>query len=360
MTGTVYVNGRFLVQPQTGVNRYAYELCRALNTLGVVFTIICPPKEINSCYDIASFRILHWGVGNSHFWEQLVLPLFFLNKRKKDILLNFTGIGPVLHCRKVITIHDLAFLINSGWYKKSYRLLYRCLTPLSAATSLKILTVSHFSKNEIIRLLHLKSAKIEVVYNAVPACFHAAQRVSQVDDSEQRRYVLAVSSIDPRKNFERLLKAFQLLKDSQIDLYVVGGQSRVFASLYQYENKESFEQINVKWFGRVSDDELTALYRKARCFIYPSLYEGFGIPPLEAMAMGCPVIVSDIPVLHEVCGDAALYTDPADEEDIALKIKELCSNDVFRDLLINRGFKQIGLYDWQVSAKKILTVIHHL
>ncbi len=356
----VYVNGRFLLQPQTGVNRYAYELCRALKALGVAFIIICPSRKINSCYDVASFSIVHWGVGTSHFWEQFVLPFFFFNKGKKAVLLNFTGIGPILHRRKVITIHDLAFLINSSWYKRSYRLLYRFLTPLSAATSLKILTVSRFSKNEIIRLLHVKPAKIEVVYNAVPAFFHTAQRIKQVSDSKQRRYVLAVSSIDPRKNFERLLKVFHLLQDCQIDLYVVGGQSRVFASLFQQGNRCYLEQANVKWLGRVSDQELTELYRNASCFIYPSLYEGFGIPPLEAMAMGCPVIVSDIPVLHEVCGDAALYTDPADEEDIALKIKDLCSNDAFRNVLINKGLHRIGLYDWQVSARKILTVINHL
>lgn len=129
---------------------------------------------------------------------------------------------------------------------------------------------------------------------------------------------MVVSSIDPRKNFSTLLKAFTQIKDKELKLYIVGGQ----ANIYSTSIKELCNNIptdRIKWLGRVTDSELKEYYANAHAFIYPSIYEGFGIPPLEAMACGTPTIVSDIPPLQEVCGEASLYVSPLDVEDIAKK-----------------------------------------
>lgn len=348
----IYINGRFLLQEQTGVNRFAYELCRALREIGIDFTLLCPHGDIKECYDVVGFNLKRCGRGHSHVWEQLFLPFFFNKIKGEKILINFTGIGPVAVKRKIMTIHDLAFMVNPKWYSFVYALLYRLLTPLSAYTSMKILTVSEFSKNEIMRFLSVRSEKIEVIYNAVSPFF----KIPVSHKPTNKKYILAVSSIDPRKNFAMLLQAFSMLSDDTVELYIVGGQNAIYATSIK-ELCENIPAGKIKWLGRVTDSELKSLYANALCFVYPSLYEGFGIPPLEAMACGAPTIVSDIPPIREVCGDASLYINPLDKKDIAEKISLLVSNEKLRNQLREKGDKRCLQFDWVASAQKLCTVI---
>ena len=345
----LYINGRFLTQPLTGVNRFAYELTCALIQQGVDIIVVCPQKELISDYDISQFTIIKFGFGTSHVWEQFSLPFFFVGKGDY-LLLNFTGAGPIAISNKIITIHDLAFLENPSWYSKSYVILYKFLTPLSAKTSKRILTVSEFSKKEIINKLGINSEKIEVIYNAATKC---ESENKSILSNVPERFLLAVSSIDPRKNFERLVRVFSHLCD--YNLVVVGSGYRSFSGV-----NIKTDSKNIYFLGRVSDAELTSLYKKAMAFIYPSLYEGFGIPPIEAMSYGCPVIVSDIDVLHEVCGDAALYINQYDEIDIKNKIKEICFNPSLREELREKGYKNISRFSWVNSANKIKKILETL
>lgn len=344
-----------MLQEQTGVNRFAYELCKALSESGTEFELLCPHGKIKGCYDTTGFPIRHCGWGKSHLWEQVFLSIFFLKARKRHLLVNLTGIGPIAVRNKVMTIHDLGFMVNPGWYLSSYIALYKALTPLSVATSQKVLTVSEFSKREIMRLLHVKEEKISVIYNAVPS---SLTRPDTEDGKtpEKERYILAVSSIDPRKNFGTLLKAFALLEDTDIKLYIVGGQNRIYTTSVK-ELSAGIPAERVKWLGRVSDAELAGYYRNAACFVYPSLYEGFGIPPLEAMYAGTPVVVSDISPLREVCGDAAQYANPLDAKDIAEKISLVIYDRELRDKLRAKGHIRCREFDWKRSAGSLLETI---
>ncbi len=342
----IYVNGRFLTQPLYGVNRFAYEITCGLIDLGLDLTIICPKQDLNSAYDINRFRIIRYGFSKSHIWEQFSLPFFFIGK-KDYILINFTGLGPISISKKFVTIHDLAYIENPSWYSKTYVLLYRYLTPLSVKTSKHVLTVSNFSKKEIVNRLGTAEKRISVIYNAAD--------VNDVENDSILRelpskYVLAVSSIDPRKNFDRLVKAFSLIPD--IYLMVVGGGYHVFNNV-----KIDTSRPNVKFLGRVSDAELTSLYKHATAFVYPSLYEGFGIPPIEAMTYGCPVIVSDIEVLREVCGEAASYVDPYDEKQMAQTISKISDDESLRQDLIVKGYKNIKRFDWHKSSLALMDVL---
>lgn len=206
--------------------------------------------------------------------------ILFITKRWK-ILINFSGIGPVIVKNKIMTIHDLAFLHNPSWYSSAYRLIYKNLTPLGAKTSKKIITVSDFSKREIIKFLGIDGDKIEIVPNAVSQIFTEENPGNET--RSQEKYILTVSSVDPRKNFAMLLKAFSMINDSSLKLYIIGGESKIYTTSIKYLFK-SEQNDNIKWLGRVPDSELKQYYNNAACFIYPSLYEGFGIPPLEAMA----------------------------------------------------------------------------
>lgn len=353
----IFINGRFLLQPPTGVNRFAYELCQTLSSAGLEFTIICPKKEIHSDYDITNWNIKYWLSAPSHVWEQLFLPLFFIFFKKPYLLINFTGIGPILILQKIITIHDLAFMYNPNWYTKIYRWLYRILTPWSARTSKAILTVSEFSKTEIQRLLGIKGSCIHVLYNALPTIF-LKLKANRYPRPQQNPYILAVSSMDPRKNFQKLVEAFMQLKNSPLDLCIIGAQNTIYSfnqdkGIYKSENR-------IHWLGRLTDQQLAQYYQHAACFIYPSLYEGFGIPPLEAMLFGCPVLVSNIPVFKEVYADAVRYADPSNSADIALKIENMLSNNNEVEELIKCGYDRVNSFSWKDSGKKLMDLLQDI
>ena len=347
----LYINGRFLTQPMTGVERYAYNICKALARLQQPFTLVCPKAPIHQDYDVSDLNIVHFGIGNSHFWEQCVLPFFFIGK-KDYLVVSFTGLGSILIPHKMMTIHDLAFLKNPVWYSRAYYWYYRFMTPLAVKTSQHILTVSEFSKSEILGFYpFLNGEKISVVYNAIDSRLFKHQ-TSDIRHQTSEPFVLCVSSIDPRKNFARLVEACQSLTGAK--LYIVGNYNRVFSN----QKELATDSDHIHFLGRVSDEELVRLYNQAECFVFPSLYEGFGLPPLEAMACGCPVLVSDIPVEREVCGDAALYFNPLEPSEILRIITQYLSNtDVIKETMRQKGYDNIKRFSWEKSAEVLMRII---
>ncbi len=341
----IYINGRFLTQKITGVNRLAYELCNALYLNKVEFTIIAP-KHILSDYNISNFRIILWGIGSSHFWEQFCLPTFFLFK-KKYLLFNFSGLGPILIKNQFITIHDMSILRHPEWFSKKYSYYYKIFYPIIVRRALQILTISEFSRKEIVDCLNIEKNKISVIYCGVSNKF--TNKEHNVCNSLDYEYVLAVSSIDPRKNFSRLLSAVNLL-NSNTKLVIIGNKNKVFQNVGLNLSKR------VVFLGHVSDEKLHKYYSNAKLFIFPSVYEGFGLPPLEAMAMGCPTIVSDIEVFHEVFGDATRYFNPYDINDIANCIHSVLNSDSIRTDLINQGYKKAQKFNWEESAHTLMGI----
>lgn len=346
----IYINGRFLLSPQTGVERYAYNICVSLAELGVEFYVICPKNgEIDHSYDVSHLNIIRYGIGNSHFWEQIILPCYFINK-KRYVLVSLMGLGSIFVSHKIMTIHDLSFLFNPSWFSRAYYLYYKVMTPIAARSSKGIITVSQFSKSEILRFYkYLKPENIRVVYNAVSSNL---TDISPYSDVKGDKYFLAVSSMDPRKNFARLIKAFNMLPGYK--LKIAGGVNRVFKDASFTEKVDSIE-----FLGRVNDEQLSELYRNAEAFIFPSLYEGFGLPPIEAMASGCPVLVSDIPVLHEICGDEALYFTPTSPDNIRdCLLKYISMSDAAKDNLISKGRERAAMFSWTESARNLLHAVN--
>ncbi len=348
----IYINGRFLTQPMTGVERYAYSICRALVDLQQSFVVVCPNADIQPCYDTSNMQIIRYGIGNSHFWEQCVLPFFFIGK-KDYIVLSFMGLGSILIHNKIMTVHDLSFLYNRSWFSKTYYWWYKLMTPLAIRTSKAIITVSHFSKQEILRFYpFIQEHKINVVYCGLDTNrFHPQETASPAD----HRFALAVSSLDPRKNFMMLIRAFKGIKDCQ--LYIVGNHHRVFSQQEEWNT----ESENNHFLGRVGDEELLRLYNQAECLLFPSIYEGFGLPLLEAMACGCPVLASDIPVFKEVCGDAARYFNPYDSQNIKdTIINYINDKEHQKEILREKGLQIIKQFSWTDSAKRIIQLVHSM
>ena len=342
----VYINGRFLTQRTTGIGRYGIEICRALVALGISVHIVVP-EYYNGDHGL---EVIRYGKFKSHFWEQISLRNF-LRKMGKPLLLNLSGLGPLFYNNQVVTIHDLAFIRHSEWFSKSYYFFYSKLTPLVAKQAKKIITVSAFSKQEIVALLNISPSKINVVPNAVTSLISEVNVVKSAS-----KYMLAVSSLDPRKNYARLISAFLKADIKDYKLLLVGSKYKHFNTDFsEFEMNEK-----VDFLGYVSDTELAALYKNADVFIYPSLYEGFGIPPLEAMSSGCPVIVADIASLRETCGNAAIYVNPYNVSDMSEAIRKLAYNEVLRNELIQLGKQNCLRFSWQTSAKKVLDTLDEI
>ncbi len=343
----IYINGRFLTQKPTGVHRFSFEMCKALHTLGLDFVVLSPPHILD--FYTCNFPIKIIGKTSSHLWEQIELPLF-LKSKKSPLLISFMGLGCVLYSNQISTIHDVSFLRNPQWFSKAYYYFYKIMTPWMARKSKKIITVSNFSKHELIELLQINENKLCVIYNAVAKHFFEKSEILPINEP----YILAVSSLDPRKNFSNLIHAFLKLQDLPHKLYIIGGNSSVFSTM----NLPISDKI--VFLNYVSNKELVGYYKNADLFVYPSLYEGFGIPPIEAMSQHCPVLVSDIDVLHEVCGEAAFYCNPYDINDIAEKIRFILhdSKAVYKKTTI--GKEHISKYSWSNSAKKLMKLINDL
>ena len=252
------------------------------------------------------------------------------------MLLNLCNMAPLLYRKNVITIHDVSPLRNPSWFSFAFRTYYKWMLPAIARKTLRVLTDSTFSKHEISELLHVPPQQIDVVQLAVPT--NIAKLLDNKTENENGKYILAVSSIDPRKNFAGLVRAFLKSQLPDVKLILAGGQDRIFSDTGLKDDIRNAD--NIVFRGYLTDSDLVALYQHALCLVYPSLYEGFGLPPLEAMACGCPVVVSKIASLPEVCGDAALYVDPHDVESIARGMAEVVNKKQLRNDLIEKGKKR--------------------
>jgi len=351
----IYVNSRFLTQKITGVQRYAIEISKQLKQLypGIDFVA---PRNIIYTNLAKELNVKIIGKHTGHLWEQYDLPKY-LKKEGNPLLLNLANTAPLSYKNQLVTIHDLAFLRNPLWFSKKFYYYYKFLIPRIARKSLKVVTVSEFSKKEIVDLINIDGEEIRVIYNAVSAKF--MERSKKSTSSEYGKYILAVSSLDPRKNFMNLVLAFNRLKLQDTKLIVVGARHRVFADA-------GIEEVagycdNIVFIDDVIDDELlVGLYKNAVCFVYPSLYEGFGLPPLEAMACGCPTVVSNADSLPEVCGDAAYYVYPHDVDSIADGMHKVLTNDDLRQSLVKKGFERVALFSWERSAWEFLRVFEEV
>lgn len=347
---TFVINARFLTQKLTGVQRFAIEIAKQLKLMmpGIIF--VAPSNIIHQ--DLAQqLSVIIVGKNKGVIWEQLDLPLY-LKRNSRPLLINMCNVAPLFYSNQVITIHDIAFLVNPQWFSKNFVRFYKFLVPRIAKKARLIFTVSDFSKTEIIKYLDVDAAKIKVIYNGV------SELPTPIPvKTDYGEYVLTVGSIDKRKNILNLVQAFGLIKHKDTKLIIVGDSNIIFNNV---GNESLKAHQNIIFTGRVNDRELAGLYNEASLFVYPSLYEGFGIPPLEAMAYGCPTLVSDIGSLREVCGDASVYVNPLNVAEISKSIDLLIEDVALCGRLVEYGKQNIKRFSWETSARQIVDSITHL
>lgn len=348
----VYINGRFLTQKITGVQRYALEMVkgidREINHNKNYEFIILVPKNIKQTISFNNIKIKIVGHLKGHLWEQIELPFY----SRGGLLLNFCGCAPLIKKNQIVTLHDAAFCAIPESFAFKFRIWYRIMFYVLGHRVNKILTVSNFSKKELNKYFSIDLNKIDITYNGIDHILNVKpdESIFNKFQIEKNNYVLAVSSLNPSKNFKLILETAKI--SPEINFVIAGGtNSTVF--------KEQGLEIasNVKFIGYVNDKELVALYKYASCFVYPSIYEGFGIPPLEAMYFNCPVIVSNIEVFKEIYKDNVLYCDKYNVDSLLEKIILLMKSKSLKNKIINKSKQLVDIYKWEKSSKKIFVEI---
>lgn len=265
------------------------------------------------------------------------------------------------HCPVVCTIHDICFEHYKDIFTKKEYMRQKLLIPYAAKHSIRLFTVSEDAKRDIVRCYKVCDKDVVVTYNAVNDSFKALPEL-ELRESELRkkfgigtsRYILSVGNLQPRKNLPRLIRAFSRYEKKATDdirLVIVGKKAWMYDDIL----KEACEQTDkIIFTDYVSEKDLIRLYNAAACFVYPSFFEGFGIPPLEAMACGTPVAVSDRTSLPEVVGDAGIYFDPFDEDEIVACIEKMMRKNYMSEELKRRMEQQVERFDWRRSADQIL------
>lgn len=308
------------------------------------------------------FEIVYFKSTNAFFRNFVELPKFCV-QYKLDLLHTQYFIPFIRFCPVICTIHDICFEHFENIFTKKEMFIQKVLIPYAAKHSKSIITVSQFSKDDISRKFGVDKEKIFVVYNAPKDVFKNLPK-NNLNMEKLRskyhiknKYVLSVGNLQPRKNLKRLINAFVGIKKENnlfdVQLVIVGKKAWLFDDIL----KESIKNQNdVLMTGYVSEQELVQLYNGAECFVYPSIFEGFGLPPIEAMACGVPVVVSNQSAIPEVVGDAGVFFNPFDEKDIGRNLLKMIKNESLRNQKVQLGLEQLKKFKWEKSAKKILEI----
>lgn len=354
------INGRFMTQRMTGVQRYAHEIVNALDEIlstqddiasPAALRLVLPP-QVRDKPVLAKIGIDSTRLGSGHVWDQFVLPF-----HAGAGILSLGNFGPVLGRNHIVCIHDANTFIQPESYSRAFGLAYRTLLPLIGRRAVRVATVSQFSASMLVRYDVCAREKIFVAPNGHEHALRwdAGKARLPLIASLKRPYVLLLGSSAKHKNVAIVLAQAEALDASGIDIVVVGSASTIFSA-----TAPQSQSPNVHYAGYVGDDDLAALYEGAICLAFPSITEGFGIPPLEAMARGCPVISSNAPSLVEVGGDAVVYVEAGHGDGWRDAIVALSENAGRRALMSAQGRKRAMLFSWRQSAQRYLDEILRL
>ncbi len=352
----VIIDAMSLLSPLAGIGRYTFEVSRRILSAndydcrffyGYISNHLLQPSEPSAKKNIRSLVVRNPWLKS--VVRRCLARCCLAGKTNYDLYWqpNFIPRSEIRASRVIATVHDFSWEIYPEFHPKERIAYFQENFYSSIKRCDHIITVSEYVKEEVIRRVSIKPENISVIHNGIDhGVFLPRKGISDVS----QKYLLAVGSIEPRKNLRNLLLAYGML-DEQIrdeyNLILVGPQG--------WNNLEILNLISslsrwVKYSGYVSDEELADLYSNAALFIYPSVYEGFGIPPLEAMACGAAVIASNASSLPEVCSDAAYYVDPMSPEAIMNAILKMLHDDALRNLLIEKGLSRARKFSWEQSA----------
>lgn len=357
---TIWFNARFLDRSISGVERVAFEILSALssehldkegiceinNQLVQIKLITSSKSEAKSPWN--NIELVKRGRLQGHFWEQLELPFY----THGDLLFSLCNTGPIFKRMHIGFLHDAQTFAIPENFSFKFRLWYRLMFWCIAHFSKLVLVNSKFTQTELSDYLNIDSEKFKLCRFGIE---HIKKTEEQTDlthfNLPTQPFLLAVSSANPNKNFSSVIEAIKHLGEKSPPCVIVGQMNQ------KHFSQVDFESAKILHLGYVTDAELSALYKETLALIYPSFYEGFGIPPLEAMSHGCPVVLSNASALPETAGEAALYCNPHDHKTIADAILKIQNDNVLRQELITMGLERASTFSWKNAALDIINAI---
>ncbi len=338
---TIIINGKFLSQRVTGVQRYARELILELDKqldgeVGMDF-VLAVPKDAKDVPEYRNIKVTTIGDLKGLWWEQLTLPFYAMGR---GTLINPCNASPLLK-PDIVCLHDVRIKARPQDLSNSFLTWYRLLYYNATKKAKKIITVSEFSKRELVKYYHLSDDRVCVIPNAWQHYNRVGYDEGALEKYSLTRgdYYFSMSSLEPNKNFKWIA---EMAKKMPNRIFAVAGSvnTKVFSSRLGFDCP-----ANMKLLGYVSDEEAKTLMRDCRAFLFPTFYEGFGIPPLEAIVVGCKkVVVSDTEVMHEVFGDSVVYIDP----------NTYILNE---ETIVTPSRSCIDRYSWESSATQLLSLL---
>jgi glycosyltransferase involved in cell wall biosynthesis len=346
-----------------GIGTYIRNLLKQLARLDgeTEYVLLCHPRDTNVAGALGpNFRAVAETSRPYSVAEQIGIPLAVWRERADLFHSPHYVLPPLVPCRSVVTIHDCIHLMFPQYLPNRVAHAYARASMWAATRrSDRILTVSETSKHDILRFFRVPADKIAVIYNGIDDRFThepPPEEIARVRERYQLNhpFVLYAGNIKPHKNLVRTIDAFQMVREEIADLtlLIIGDEISKYTALRRAVHRHQLHKY-VRFLGFVPDETLAVLYRLADVFVFPSLYEGFGLPPLEAMASGTPVVTSNVSSLPEVTGDAALLVDPYDVGAIAEGMRRVLTDSRLRSELRARGLRRAREYSWEVSVKKI-------
>lgn len=356
------LNARFLMRPLTGVDRVATELIAATLDQGIPsrFKDICavrPKGEIVNPIDrpknLLDLTVETTSPLKGHAWEQLALA----GVQPNSWLISLCNIGPVLRKKQVVMMHDAQAFRQPLAYSRGFRTLYHQLQPRLGHRAHTVLTVSNHSKRELEHFNVIPKGKAIVIHNGADHVLRLSPDLGILKRSgiEESGYFLAIGSLAHHKNLKMLIDAANARRDQSRPLVIAGGGN---ATVFGENGLKS--SANVKMLGRVTDEELRALYENAYALVFPSLTEGFGLPPAEAMTLGCPVISSNGGAIPEVTEGASISLDPTDIDSWTRAMDSLSANESHRAELAEMGKGRAKRFTWARAAAQFSEILDTL
>ncbi len=351
------INGDFISLRRNGVARYAREVTLQLDKLiseghplarDLELTLIAPREPNEDLKSIRTRIVTEYRHPRlPQVWVQMQLPFYV-----KGGLLSFCNLAPVVCKRHVVCIHDLHTKFMPESYGWLFRLAHNAILPLLGRRAARITTVSELSKEHLATFGVAPNSKIVVTYNGADHARRWDGTRSQLDTGTSRPYVVCLGRSEKYKNTKLIERLAPSLDRLGLDLWVVGDPSPT-----AFGGEAVVGRSNVRKLGRISDDDFAKVLSEAVCFLFPSRIEGFGLPAVEAMIQRCPVVASTAPCLPEICGDAALYADPDDDDAWLSAIERLRNDAALRSQLVERGCARAERYSWRAIAEQYLTLM---
>ncbi|MEN7341423.1 MAG: glycosyltransferase family 1 protein [Pseudomonadota bacterium] len=356
----VWINARFIDRPTTGVERVAREVLSVIASqmldedgcwmtpAGRCQMILVAPKGGSTTSPWPNLPLRRLGSFDGHAWEQFSLPLI----TRGEWLISLCNTGPLIKRKQIIYLHDAQPFVIGENFSFPFRTWYRVLYSVAGRCSQHILVNSEFTRAELNRCIGLNIEKMQRCGPGVEHMHRLESSTKELADLglTDKPFILAVSSANPNKNFRAVVEATRQLGDDAPMLVIVGQRVQGHFSPVELESER------IQHLGFVSDELLVALYRQAVCLVFPSYYEGFGLPPVEAMSQGCPVIASNRSAMPEVCGDAAVFIDPDDPGSLATAMVAIQEDETLREALRRKGLQNIERHSWKKSAESLLNL----